>query len=225
MWASPPESSLKLLLIEAPVLPAPLQPGGSLAPGITLFGIQSPPPSWASLVLAPVPRSGRQVGRWGRRSAEPPALPSAWPRRAQRRVGASTLALLVYTRANHGPEPAVDRQHGRTSFPGQESGRILVTQPPACLALRTSVSSCLALRPQAQLWPEGGWSTEWSPALQSWGREAGPDCPPARTLLLLPAALGCLPRSRPHASQERQGWLGHGREPGLSIYLELAHTP
>ena len=102
-----PPSSLKLLLIEAPVLPAPLRPGGSLAPGTALSGIQSPPLSWASLVLTPVLWLGRQVGRWGRRSAELPALPSAWPHRAQRRVGSSTLALLVYTRASHGPEPAV----------------------------------------------------------------------------------------------------------------------
>lgn len=60
---------------------------------------------------------------WGAASA-------AWRGRAHRRVGASTLALSVYTRANHRPEPAVHRQHGRTSFPRWESGRVLGLSRP-----------------------------------------------------------------------------------------------
>lgn len=80
----------------------------------------------------PGPRAPHAVGlavrvvgvqEWGAASA-------ARRGRAPRRVGASTLALSVYTRANHRPEPAVHRQHGRTSFPGQESGRILGLSRP-----------------------------------------------------------------------------------------------
>lgn len=87
--------------------------------------LRNPVPT-PSLAL-PGPRARRAVGlavravgmqEWGAASA-------ARRGRAHRRVGASTLALSVYTRANHRPEPAVHRQHGRTSFPGQESGRIL----------------------------------------------------------------------------------------------------
>ncbi|XP_055269362.1 basic proline-rich protein-like [Moschus berezovskii] len=131
-----------------------------------------PGPPWSSRL--PCGQVGK-LGGGGRRSGEPPALPSA---------------VASQSTEHSDPEPSSGLRAA-----GARSGALL----------------CAEAAPGAPL--------------QSWGQEAGPDHPPARTLMLLPAARGCLPCSRPHASQERPGWLGHGREPGLSIYLELAHTP
>lgn len=90
---APPESSLKLLLSEAPVLPAPLGSGGSWAAAPPSSEPSPSPPSSGlpGPVLAPRAAGWAVVTQEGSRPCG---------REASRSACASTLAPSVYTRAD-----------------------------------------------------------------------------------------------------------------------------
>lgn len=188
-----------------------------MAPGITLFGIQSPPPSWASPHSSPPARGRSGVGRWGRRACEPPALPSALAE-AQRAGWGGRPALLVYMTITDLSLPST----GSTafSFQGRSQAEITVTSP--------------GLSPFAPLYPpawhsgprpssgqRGGWA--WVVvALLDLGAGAGPG--PTLRMLCCYCLLPGLPPSLSPArlSGRRDGSATVGSH-SLSIYLELAH--